>query len=259
MGRRNIEDIDQSEFGQESQLSELGVLDERIDALVFNFHGNISQWISDTCHLLARIFGESHHSIKDISLILKSIEYDPDELASDLYRQDEWQKIKERIVEILQICRRELEIISAQSFKSPMASLAESFGYVSATRIQELKVIKSKRVDLTKLIRVCEELNIAHANNLNLAIAMLLRAILDHVPPIFSKASFNEVASEYGGKSFKDTMQHLDKGARKIADSHLHVQIRKKEVLPTSLQVNFSQNLDFLLAEVIAILVLEEA
>jgi hypothetical protein len=244
--------------GQERQSPKLGVLDERIDTLVF-FEGNISQWISDTCHLLKSIFGESHHSIEDISLILQSIEYAPSELASDLYRQDEWAKVKERIVEILQICRRELEIMSAQFSQSPMASLTKSFGYVSATRIQELKSIKSKRVDLTKLIRLCEELNTAYANELNLATAMLLRAILDHVPPIFSKASFKEVASGYGGKSFKDTMQHLENGARKIADSHLHVQVRKKEVLPTSLQVNFSQYLDVLLAEVIAILQPEEA
>jgi hypothetical protein len=242
---------------QKSQLSALGVLDERIDALVF-FEGNISNWASDTCHLLTRIFGESHHSVKDISLILQSIEYDPDELASDLYRQDEWRKVKERIVEVLKICRQELEVMSVQSSQSSIASSAETFGYVSATRIQELKAIESRRVDLTKLIRLCEELNIAHSNALNLAIAMLLRAILDHVPPIFSKASFKEVASGYGGKSFKDTMQHLESGARKIADSHLHVQIRKKEVLPTSLQVNFSQYLDVLLAEVIAILQPEE-
>ena len=127
-------------------------------------------------------------------------------------------------------------------------------GYVSAIRIQELEGIESKRVDLTKLIRLCEELNIAQANGLNLAIAMLLRAILDHVPPIFHKASFKEVASGYGGKSFKDTMNHLQNGARKIADSHLHVQVRKKEILPTYFQVNFSQYLDALLAEVIAIL-----
>ena len=116
--------------------------------------------------------------------------------------------------------------MSAQSSPSSIASLVKAFGYVSETRIQELKAIKSRRVDLTKLIRLCEEINITHANSLNLATAILLRAILDHIPPIFSKASFKEVASGYGGKSFKDTMQHLDNGARKIADSHLHVQIR---------------------------------
>lgn len=140
-----------------------------------------------------------------------------------------------------------------------ISNLDEAFGYVSATRIKELKAIKSERVDLTKLIRLCEELNIAHANGLNLAMAMLLRAILDHVPPVFSKASFKEVASGCGGKSFKDTMKHLQDGARKIADSHLHIQVRRTEVLPTYLQVNFSPYLDVLLAEVVAILQSEAA
>ena len=126
--------------------------------------------------------------------------------------------------------------------------------YVSETRIKELQTIESERVDLTRLIRLCEELNIAQANDLNLSMVMLLRAILDHVPPIFYKASFKEVASGHGGKSFKETMNHLQNGARKIADSHLHSQVRKKEVLPTYLQVNFSQHLDALLAEVVGIL-----
>lgn len=225
LSRRQQEIIkNNSEVEGKSQLAEFNVLDERITYLTF-FEGNISQWISDTCHLLKSIFGESHHSIKDMSLILRSIEYDPNELASDLYRQDEWRKVQERIVEILQICRQELEIMSAQSSPSSIASLVKAFGYVSETRIQELKAIKSRRVDLTKLIRLCEEINITHANSLNLATAILLRAILDHIPP-YPEASFKEVASGYGGKSFKDTMQHLDNGARKIADSHLHVQIR---------------------------------
>jgi hypothetical protein len=171
-----------------------------------------------------------------------------------LYRRDEWIEVKERITEILQICRQELEIVTVQFPQTKNIDLDEAFGYVSATHIKELREIQSKRVDLKKLTRLCEELNVAQANNLNLAIAMLLRSILDHIPPVFSKASFKEVASSYGGKSFKDTMQHLENGARKIADSHFHVQIRKKEVLPTYLQVNFSQYLDVLLAEVIAIL-----
>lgn len=148
---------------------------------------------------------------------------------------------------------------SSEMIRRDISNLDAAFGYVSATRIQALKAIKSERVDLTKLIRLCEELNIAHACGLNLSMAMLLRAILDHVPPVFSKASFKEVASGYGGKSFKDTMKHLQDGARKIADSHLHIQVRKKEVLPTFLQVNFSPYLDALLAEVIAILQSEAA
>jgi hypothetical protein len=173
------------------------------------------------------------------------------ELACDETR---WQQAIKTISEKGGTVEDLMKVTAVQTPSFGITVVAEPFGYVSAVRIQELKEIKSERVDLTKLIRLCEELNIAHANNLNLAVAMLLRSVLDHVPPVFSKASFKEVASGYGGKSFKDTMQHLENGARKIADSHLHVQIRKKEVLPTSLQVNFSPYLDVLLAEVIAVL-----
>jgi hypothetical protein len=242
-----------SELKQEYQSSELDILDGRISDIMF-FDGNVSEWVSDTCHLLTRIFGESHHSIKDLFLVIESIDYEPDTLASDRYRHDEWITLKERILNILEICRRELQILIAQASNNEISDLNTPFEYVSAKRIQELKAIKSEKFDLTKLIRLCEELNIANANNLNLSVVMLLRAILDHVPPIFDKNSFKEVASGYGGKSVKDTMQHLENGARKIADFHLHGQIRKKEVLPTSLQVNFSPYLDFLLGEVVGIL-----
>ena len=52
---------------------------------------------------------------------------------------------------------------------------------------------------------------------------MLTRGLLDHVPPIFGKAKFNEVANNYsgGGRSFKETMHHLENASRKVADAHL--------------------------------------
>jgi hypothetical protein len=49
-------------------------------------------------------------------------------------------------------------------------------------------------------------------------------------------------------------MEHLDKSLRKIADAHLHPQIRKKEILPNKTQVNFSNDLDVLLSEIVRIL-----
>ena len=67
---------------------------------------------------------------------------------------------------------------------------------------------------------------------------MLIRTVLDHVPPIFGKKNFDEVANNYGGKSFKGAMQHLQNAARNVADGHLHQQIRKSETLPTAQQVN---------------------
>ena len=127
--------------------------------------------------------------------------------------------------------------------------------YVSAQRIEELRSLKSKRYDVTRLIRLCEELNAAYGADLYMSIGMLVRAIVDHVPPIFGAQTFSEVANNYpGSKSFKSAMQHLDNSLRNAADALLHVQIRRKEVLPSFQQVDFRADLGFLLAEIVRIL-----
>ncbi len=128
--------------------------------------------------------------------------------------------------------------------------------YVDLTRLDALRAISPAQFDISKLIRFCEELNSCYANECYLAVAMLGRSILDHIPPIFGCKSFAEVANNYSGgsKSFKESMQHLDKSSRKIADAHLHEQIRRKEVLPNRTQVNFASDFDVLLAEIIRVL-----
>jgi hypothetical protein len=127
--------------------------------------------------------------------------------------------------------------------------------FVDPSRLQELRAITSSKFDLRRLIALCEELNSASAANAVHAIAMLTRAIVDHVPPIFGAKTFAEVANNYpGAKSFRDSMQHLNNSARRIADAHLHVQIRPREVLPTRVQVDFSRDLDVLLSEIVRLL-----
>ncbi len=84
---------------------------------------------------------------------------------------------------------------------------------------------------------------------------MLIRAVLDHVPPIFGAASFREVANNHqGGRSFRDAMQFLEQSSRKIADSVLHGHVRATEALPTAPQVDFRAGLDMLLQEVTRLL-----
>lgn len=128
------------------------------------------------------------------------------------------------------------------------------FNYVNPDRIADLKLLKNKSFDTTKLIRFCEELNTSFHHELYLSVAMLVRAIIDHIPPIFAKKTFTEVANNSGSRSFKDSMKNLENSSRKISDSHLHTQIRKKETLPNSNQVDFSNDLDVLLAEIYRIL-----
>ena len=127
--------------------------------------------------------------------------------------------------------------------------------YVSRSRIEELAEINSASFDLQKLVALLKELNICAVADCYFSVAMLVRSILAHVPPIFGQRTFNEVANNAAGtKSFKDSMRHLNEGARKIADAHLHIPIRSHEVLPNERQVDFSQSLDVLLAEVVRLL-----
>lgn len=145
--------------------------------------------------------------------------------------------------------------ITNQTPKNSIKLQAPLGAYVNPARIKELKSIPKGNFDLAKLIRFCEELNICFAHECFLAMIVLTRAIIDHVPPVFGCKRFAEVSSNYtGGKSFKDSMKNLEDSSRNIADSYLHGQIRKAESLPNSTQVDFSNDLDLLLAEIARIL-----
>jgi hypothetical protein len=124
---------------------------------------------------------------------------------------------------------------------------------IADSRLDELRALRSSQFDFKKLIRLCEEINMAYSESCYFATAMLTRSLLDHVPPIFGKNNFDEVANNYGGKSFKGTMQHLQNAARNVAEGHLHQQIRKSETLPSAQQVNCGQQLDVLLEEIVRI------
>lgn len=127
--------------------------------------------------------------------------------------------------------------------------------YVDSHRILQLRGIKSTQWDLKRLIRLLQELNIAHANEAHISTAMLVRAIADHVPQIFNAKNFSEVANNYAApRSFSEQMKQLDTSLRKIADMHLHQPVRKSEVLPLAPQVDFRGALDVLLSEIVRLL-----
>jgi hypothetical protein len=136
------------------------------------------------------------------------------------------------------------------------AGTSGGMALIADSRIEELRELSSPDFDFRKLIRLCEELNVAYNDGCYFGTAMLTRGLLDHVPPIFQKSSFAEVANNYsgGGRSFKETMHHLEDAARKVADGLLHMPIRKSETLPTAQQVCFAPHLDVLLGEIVRIM-----
>jgi hypothetical protein len=123
--------------------------------------------------------------------------------------------------------------------------------YVSKSRISELRQIRSDEFDLRRLIKLCEELNKCFGANSFCATAALLRAVIDHVPPIFGVTTFAEVANNIGGKSDKKSLLRLQTACRDISDAVLHQQIRRREILPTAIRVDFKNELDVLLGEII--------
>ncbi len=129
--------------------------------------------------------------------------------------------------------------------------------FIDEGRLQELKEISSKqsKFDLSKLIKLCEELNSNYSNENYSATAMLTRAIMDHVPPIFGKDKFTEIANSSSSRdSFKKLMKSLDDFQKNITDGILHEQIKDSHSLPNATQVNSSQPLDKLLQKIVEIL-----
>lgn len=125
--------------------------------------------------------------------------------------------------------------------------------YVAQSRIEEIGNLKGK-YDYSKLVWLLIELNKAYKNEMYYSVGCLVRAIIDHVPPVFGCNNFNEVANNYqGSKSFKESMKSLNDQMRKVTDSYLHTQIRNKEVAPVKQQVEAIIPLDLLLSEIIRI------
>jgi hypothetical protein len=123
--------------------------------------------------------------------------------------------------------------------------------YISPARLNELKNIQNTSFDCTRLISMCEELNECASRENAHAVIMLTRAILDHIPPAFQFEKFSDVAAQYkgGGKSFRESIERLEKQARKVADRLLHMPIRAREVAPTMHEVSFVSETETLLAE----------
>ena len=127
--------------------------------------------------------------------------------------------------------------------------------YVHPERLKELKEVPSDKFDLSKVFKLCEELNEAYKTNSVFSIIMLTRALIDHVPPVLGCRTFNEVVNNYAGtKSFKESMERLNSSSRRIADQHLHTSVRNSESIPTMNQVDFSNDIDVLLGEVYRVL-----
>lgn len=106
--------------------------------------------------------------------------------------------------------------------------------YVDAQIIAAIKASEgTDRFNRAKLLRLIDELNDNHRNGNTYAAHALLRAILDHIPPLLRCADFPAVASNYAwGRTDKAYMRKLLE-FKLQADDVLHRQISPKADLLT--------------------------
>jgi len=124
-----------------------------------------------------------------------------------------------------------------------------SSSYISKAIIDRLSNIESNRFDTKKLIVLANELNYNYQNGNAYASAGLLRAITDHVPPIFGFNVFSQVASNYSwGRTDKSFIKKLA-DYRDVADDALHRQISSFETLIDIDHLPNPRALDVLLTE----------
>ncbi len=145
-----------------------------------------------------------------------------------------------------------------QNAKRSVLPIQITSPFVSESRLNQLSLLSQNNFDLKRLIQLCEEINSNYSSNNFLSVGMIGRTIINHVPPILGFQTFEQVAANYGGpdehRSFKKNMKHLNESLKNISDGILHQTIRKKEVLPNEIQIDFRQDLDVLLGEIVRVL-----
>jgi len=138
------------------------------------------------------------------------------------------------------------------------ASIASNSSFINLEVLGELKAIDNPQLDTKKLVKLCEELNDSYARANYISSALLIRAVLNHVPPVFEATNFNEIVSQ-SGRSIKAILKRLNEEARPIADLHTHILMRNKESLPSKYQIEpYKASFEVLIQEVIVKLAKEK-
>ena len=121
--------------------------------------------------------------------------------------------------------------------KSPVSQ------YIRQETIEEF-VSKKDSFNYQKLVKMLNELNTNYAVSYFYSTSMLIRSVLDHIPPLFGYLDFKEVVNNYSwGETDRKYMKKL-LDFKNEADDVLHRQISNNpdlitlEDLPTSVRIN---------------------
>jgi hypothetical protein len=126
----------------------------------------------------------------------------------------------------------ELEINMPKAGTEPKPGGVAGDEYIPTDMIEKLRQLQNDKFNLRKLISLLEEINDHYSRKNIYGFFAILRAITDHVPPIFNQKTYDSVVSNHGWatKSDKNHIESLTH-FRKIGDNALHTQISDKQDL----------------------------
>ena len=117
--------------------------------------------------------------------------------------------------------------------------------------IELLEFTYCPQYDLILLSKLCRETNASYSQGNFIATILLMRAVLNYLPPIFGQETFAQVVASVG-RSLKAVFATLEDGLRKIADYHTHRRIDNANMYPSNAQIEpFRPQFELLLQEVL--------
>ncbi|RYH40006.1 MAG: hypothetical protein EON54_18595 [Alcaligenaceae bacterium] len=124
--------------------------------------------------------------------------------------------------------------------------------YIDDAHMAELRSLQALKLplDVSRLVRLCDELNAVYRGECVMAVAMLCRAIKDHCPPVFGQTNFANVVSHTSAQSTRKILEQLESGLKNVADRHLHAHIRPREAIPAMTEVEFRPAMNVLIGEI---------
>ncbi|MGW8722859.1 hypothetical protein ACWGNR_26625 [Streptomyces althioticus] len=121
---------------------------------------------------------------------------------------------------------KEFSVTGAEGTPSSIIDALPSNSYVSSKIVDDLKgLAPSSKLNCEKLLKLIGELNAAYSSGHAYSALAMVRAIIDHIPPIFDFTKFSEVHSNWPwGRTDKNYISKLS-DFRATADDVLHRQI----------------------------------
>lgn len=123
------------------------------------------------------------------------------------HKRKTWEKGREKILSILDNRIEDLHIKS--KFKN------NSNVFIDENIIIKFEDLIDPKFDTIKLLQYLKEVNRSYKEGDFLSCILLLRAVLNYVPPVFGHSTFSQVVSQ-SGRSLKEIFSFLEEGLRKI-------------------------------------------